>query len=170
MTNLYLSHHGIKGMKWGIRRYQNYDGSYTQKGLQRYRKSESDYYSAKERYRKSKSLGDSQGKKLAKADMKKAKRDMNKHYKGLKQDKMADQGKALYKSGKTISDNLANATKRQVAIAVGGNVVGMLLTNSNVPYGTIAASTLTAGASFVNLALATKSGYENKRLRAYYAH
>lgn len=28
-----LIHHGIKGMKWGIRRYQNYDGSYTKAGL-----------------------------------------------------------------------------------------------------------------------------------------
>lgn len=28
-----LAHYGIKGMKWGVRRYQNYDGSYTRKGL-----------------------------------------------------------------------------------------------------------------------------------------
>ena len=31
-----LSHHGIKGMKWGIRRYQNEDGSYTEAGKKRY--------------------------------------------------------------------------------------------------------------------------------------
>lgn len=35
-----LMHYGIKGMKWGVRRYQNYDGSYTQRGLARFRKSE----------------------------------------------------------------------------------------------------------------------------------
>ena len=28
----YLMHYGVKGMKWGVRRYQNYDGSYTRKG------------------------------------------------------------------------------------------------------------------------------------------
>lgn len=36
----YLAHHGVKGMRWGVRRYQNYDGSYTQKGLERYRKAD----------------------------------------------------------------------------------------------------------------------------------
>lgn len=31
-----LYHHGIKGMKWGVRRYQNADGSLTQAGKKRY--------------------------------------------------------------------------------------------------------------------------------------
>lgn len=31
----YLAHHGIKGQKWGIRRYQNYDGSLTDEGRKR---------------------------------------------------------------------------------------------------------------------------------------
>lgn len=31
-----LSHHGIKGMKWGVRRYQNNDGSLTPQGKKRY--------------------------------------------------------------------------------------------------------------------------------------
>ena len=34
----YLAHHGIKGQKWGVRRYQNPDGSLTQEGKARYHK------------------------------------------------------------------------------------------------------------------------------------
>lgn len=32
----YLVHHGIKGQKWGVRRYQNEDGSLTEEGKKRY--------------------------------------------------------------------------------------------------------------------------------------
>lgn len=32
----YLSHHGIKGQKWGVRRYQNLDGSLTSQGREHY--------------------------------------------------------------------------------------------------------------------------------------
>lgn len=33
-----LEHHGIIGMKWGIRRYQNKDGTLTAAGKKRYYK------------------------------------------------------------------------------------------------------------------------------------
>ncbi len=32
----YLQHHGIKGQKWGVRRYQNEDGTLTEAGKKRY--------------------------------------------------------------------------------------------------------------------------------------
>ena len=37
MNDRILIHHGIKGQKWGVRRYQNHDGSLTPEGVARYR-------------------------------------------------------------------------------------------------------------------------------------
>ncbi len=36
MNNVYLAHHGIKGQKWGVRRFQNANGSLTEAGKKRY--------------------------------------------------------------------------------------------------------------------------------------
>ena len=36
MASRHLAHHGIKGQKWGIRRYQNEDGTLTELGKKRY--------------------------------------------------------------------------------------------------------------------------------------
>lgn len=36
MQDEIIYHHGIKGMKWGVRRYQNEDGSLTPAGKKRY--------------------------------------------------------------------------------------------------------------------------------------
>lgn len=46
MENNELYHHGIKGQKWGIRRFQNKDGSLTKAGLKRYSDSASSAASA----------------------------------------------------------------------------------------------------------------------------
>lgn len=36
MSDIWLAHHGIKGQKWGVRRFQNKDGSLTAAGKKRY--------------------------------------------------------------------------------------------------------------------------------------
>ena len=38
-----LYHHGIKGQRWGVRRYQNQDGTYTEAGKKRYRNIQDKY-------------------------------------------------------------------------------------------------------------------------------
>jgi len=38
MNKTYLVHSGIKGMKWGVRRFQNEDGSLTDAGVLRYQR------------------------------------------------------------------------------------------------------------------------------------
>lgn len=106
----YLMHYGVKGMKWGVRRYQNYDGSYTRKGLERYRKAESDYETAKSKADETRAAYKSgqatrQQVKDAKSAVKTEKRKMENAYEKLKTDKLADEGKKLYQSGKTISGN-----------------------------------------------------------------
>lgn len=62
----YLIHYGISGQKWGIRRYQNEDGTLTEEGKERYRedgpesntwkKSEARYLSDKELIRRNNRL------------------------------------------------------------------------------------------------------------------
>ena len=42
MDNNELTHWGIKGMRWGVRRYQNKDGSLTSLGRKRKRKGEAE--------------------------------------------------------------------------------------------------------------------------------
>ena len=53
MTENELVHFGIKGMKWGVRRYRNKDGSLTSAGKKRY----AENYTAQQRTRDRKLYG-----------------------------------------------------------------------------------------------------------------
>ena len=43
MSSNELAHHGIKGMRWGVRRYQNKDGSLTKAGRKKMAKLDKEY-------------------------------------------------------------------------------------------------------------------------------
>ena len=45
----HLEHHGVKGQKWGVRRYQNADGSLTNAGKKRYSSNEKTSNMSKEK-------------------------------------------------------------------------------------------------------------------------
>jgi len=164
-------------MKWGVRRYQNYDGSYTKKGLEHYRKAESDYESAKAKESETRAAyktgqATRQQVKDAKRATKTEKRRMEDAYGKLKTDKLADEGKKLYQQGKTISGNTRVTYLTEAAIVVGSSVATSLLSNTlkNQQVAYLAGSTIAVGGTIVNGLLAAKASSENKRLRAYYAH
>ena len=48
----YLAHYGILRQKWGVRRFQNYDGTLTEAGKARYRKLEQRAKDAEDKYKK----------------------------------------------------------------------------------------------------------------------
>ena len=56
-TDDYLEHHGILGQKWGIRRYQNADGSLTEAGKKRQRIKEEDKHDTKDAIKNATKVG-----------------------------------------------------------------------------------------------------------------
>lgn len=171
----FLAHYGIKGQKWGIRRYQNYDGTYTKKGLERYNKSAERYDKAKQTLSVAKT-GAKEGwvaksvVKEARKDLSSARKELNKNYKQLKYDKRADRGKELYKSGKTITNSVIGSSLKNYGIAIGGTVAATIAANSGTKYSNLASATIVAGAYAAQAAVLAKNYRDARDLRAYYAH
>lgn len=171
MSEYELYHHGILGMKWGVRRYQNKDGSYTRKGLQRYNKAKQDYDIAKEKKRLIKKGAVKGDIGIVNNEIKTAKRQLDKSYNQLSKDYKADQGKTLYQKGKTITDNTKMVYLTEAVIVAGANVTSSLLSKyGSTKIANIAAPAIAVGGTLVNAMLSVKTNSENKKLRAYYSH
>lgn len=184
MDNNELMHYGVRGMKWGVHRYQNYDGSYTKAGVKRYQEAEGKYDSAKKAYDSAKAGGNKSDIKRAKSSLRSAKRKMSYEYGRLKYDKRGDEGKKLYQQGKTITSNSIKNRYGQLGIFVGtsalSQVAGRALDKRHAvlitkKYGTIPMSKISQKAISVGGIIATamlqgKTMSDNKKLRAYYGH
>lgn len=167
----HLSHHGVPGMKLGVRRYEKNAGSYTQKGLKNYKLASDKYQRSREKFKSVKSSKNREEIKNARYDIKRAKKELNKSYKQLAIDKKADQGKRLYAEGKTITGNMQKNAIAQVGIVVGSKAVqSMLSTYGNHKVASIAGTAVGIGGTAVNAMLAGKTMRDNNRLRAYYGH
>lgn len=167
-----LYHYGIKGMKWGVRKFRKSGGSYTKKGLNVFDREMKNYETANQKVKSLKKTGDKDSRLAAKGERRAAKDKLNQAYKQVKRDYRADKGKRLYENGKTITGNMRRNMLAQAGIVVGSCVVNKMIKSStgNARVANIATSTINIGATAVNAMIAAKTTIENRNLRAYYGH
>lgn len=166
-----LYHYGVKGMRWGRRRFEKNAGSYTKTGLKVFDKKMNEYESAKAKTQSLKS-GNKADYKKAKGEQKSAKKELNRSYDQLKRDKRADKGKALYEKGQTVTSNVYKNALAQVGIAAASGVVRNLIANKigNTKVANISAAATFIGGEVVSDIIFGKTLSNNRNLRAYYGH
>lgn len=104
MNNYVLAHHGVLGMHWGVRRYQNKDGSLTSAGKKRAQKLDSEYQKLT-------------GKRLKKSDTAEKKKSNKSESKPKSKSisEMTDQEIQAKINRITLENNLKSLTPKQVS-------------------------------------------------------
>lgn len=110
MNEYELYHSGILGMKWGQRRYQNPDGTYTEEGKARRRKS--DLYSADEKRKRE--LAKKPSSQLSNKEL----QELNNRY------NLESQRRNYEKTGRTWVGTVVSRIKDQSANIIAAAVVG----------------------------------------------
>jgi hypothetical protein len=154
----YLEHHGIKGQRWGVRRYQNADGSYTKAGLARYKKAYSNYEKAQKEYDRSPI-------KQNKIKLKNAKREEKQSYRALTRSYSADKGKALYERGYT-SKSVKKGIKKETAALIAGSLIAQV--GATAIGSPVLSTAVVTGAIAARTAISVKGGLRLNDLNAYY--
>lgn len=192
-----LMHYGVLGMRWGVRRYQNSNGSYTQAGLQRYRKAESQYKEAhknrvkaandhniatyrgkidttasrKEQRRQHRALRKESynNYRIARKDEKDAKLALDRSYHQLKNDAKADRGAERYRNGQTITgrSSTTNALASTGSLLLTGSAYLKMAGNDKYVAPMVTAGAALMGGAFIKGAL---DSHGDRQLRAYYGH
>ena len=112
MENDVLFHHGIKGMKWGVRRFQNKDGSRTAAGKKREKT-----ISADEQERSNRKSEVKNRRIMSSDDLRKKieRLKLEKEYKNLIKDDIAP-------GRKFVSEFLASGAKKAIPVMVAGTL------------------------------------------------
>lgn len=130
-TNNYLQHHGIQGQKWGVRRFQNSDGSLTSEGKRR----RDSYYNKTERKAKKEEY-----KKRVSNIKTMSDQDLDSRINRLKKEKELKtlEKESAYRGKKAVEDILSQSGKQVAtklltagAIAAGGAIAAKLLSDKN---------------------------------------
>ena len=137
-----LYHHGIKGQKWGIRKYQNEDGTLTAEGKARYGYDETTGKLSKE------------GRKVEKSDRKEALKDAIKMQKDIKKEYGG-----IFGTSERDRSNIKQETNKIVREKYGNKTVKDL-SSHNTKVGLTVASGLTAAHLAVSLAWVMGKSYE----------